>query len=102
MKILQRRGPGFLVRDALAGFLVGPDGGLDIHNSSVPMVAATSTRETGRQRFIAFDEAGIHPLGFPDHLYMAEALHDFFPNDLQLQFGKPDSDAAVNAEAERD
>src|ERR1700733_13940374 len=32
---------------------------------------------------------------------MVEALHDFLPDDLQLQLGQPDSDAAVNTEAER-
>src|SRR3954465_3905335 len=65
-------------------------------------VAAGSACDGDRQGFIAFDEAGIHPPRFPDYLDMVEALHDFFPDDLQLQFGKPDSDAAVNTEAERD
>src|SRR3954462_7712942 len=65
-------------------------------------VAAGSAGDADRQRFITFDEAGIHPLRLPDHLNMVEALHDFFPDDLQLQFGKPDSGAAVNTESERD
>src|SRR3954452_12482954 len=65
-------------------------------------VAAGSAGDADRQRFIAFDEAGIHPLRLFDQLNMVEALHDFFPDDLQLQLGKPDSDATVNAEAERD
>jgi len=42
------------------------------------------------------------PLRLSDHLNVVETLQDFFPDNLQLQFGKPDSDAAVNAEAERE
>src|ERR1039458_8470253 len=33
---------------------------------------------------------------------MVETLHDFLPNDLQLQLGQSDSDAAMNPEAEGD
>src|ERR1700761_4692799 len=46
-------------------------------------------------------ETRIHPLGRPDHLNMIEPLEDFFPDDLELQLGKADSDAAMDAEAER-
>src|SRR3954454_19647913 len=55
-----------------------------------------------RQGFVALDEAGIYPLRLADHLNIVEALEDFFPDNLQLQLGQPDPDAAVDAEAERD
>ena len=54
-----------------------------------------------RQGLVALDEAGIHPLRLADHLNVVEALEDFFPDDLQLQLGQPDADAAMDAEAER-
>src|SRR6202011_694509 len=50
---------------------------------------------------IALDEARIHPLGPAYHLNFVEPLQDLLPNDLELQLGEPDPDAAVDAEAER-
>src|ERR1700740_1948239 len=46
-------------------------------------------------------ETRIHPLGRPNHLDIVEALEDLFPDNLELQLGKADADAAVDAEAER-
>ena len=45
---------------------------------------------TGRERWLV------------QHFDMAEAFHDFLPEDLQLQFGQTVADAAVDTEAERD
>ena len=59
-----------------------------------------STRDPHRQGLVALDEARIHPLRLADHLNIVEPLQDFLPDDLQLQFGQPDPDAAVDAEAE--
>src|SRR5882724_2650019 len=61
-----------------------------------------SAGDTHRQGLVAFDKAGIHPLGLADHLNVAEALHDFLPNDLQLQLGQSDPDATMDTEAEGD
>src|ERR1700688_662 len=74
------------------------------YSSSVvqKLTFAASAGDTHRQGLIAFDKTRIHPLGLAHHLNILEALEDFFPNDLQLQFGQSQSDAAVNAEAEGD
>src|SRR5260370_33029473 len=61
-----------------------------------------SAEDAYRQRLIALYEARIHPLRLADHLNMVEALHDFFPDYLQLQLGQSDPDATMNAEAETD
>src|SRR3954469_6924413 len=55
-----------------------------------------------RQGLVALDEAGINPLRLFDHVDPVKALEDLFPDDFQLQFGKPHADATVDAEAERD
>jgi len=60
-----------------------------------------SRGNTHRQRFDAAHKTGIDPLRFADHLDAFEALEHFLPHDLQLQFGQPHADAAVDAEAER-
>src|SRR5258705_10654438 len=67
-----------------------------------PLLRSTrgSAGDAHRQGFVAFDKAGIHPLGFVDHLNIIEAFQDFLPDDLQLQLGQPDPDATMNAEAE--
>src|SRR5437868_14009484 len=54
-----------------------------------------------RQGLVTFDKTRIHPLGFIDHLNISESLENLFPDDLELQLGQPDSDAAMDAEAER-
>src|SRR5258705_5067037 len=59
-----------------------------------------SAGNADRQGLIAFHKARIHPLGLADHLNIGEPLHDFLPDDLQLQLGQSDSHATVNAEAE--
>src|SRR5947208_7582873 len=56
--------------------------------------------DPNRQGLVAFDKTRIHPLGFADHLNIIEPIEDLFPDDLELQLGEPDSDAAVDAEAE--
>jgi hypothetical protein len=43
----------------------------------------------------------IDPLRFAHHLDPVKTLQHFLPDDLELQFGEPHADAAVNAEAER-
>src|SRR6266487_2862794 len=53
-----------------------------------------------RQGLVAFDKTRIHPLGFADHFNILETLENFFPDDLELQLGQPDSNAAMDAEAE--
>src|ERR1044071_6329148 len=53
-----------------------------------------------RQGLVAFDKTRIHPLRFGDHLNILETPENFFPDNLELQFRQPDSDAAVDAEAE--
>jgi hypothetical protein len=53
-----------------------------------------------RQCLIAFDEARVDTLGLSDHLNSVEALQHFLPNDPKLEFGQPQADAAMNAEAE--
>jgi hypothetical protein len=50
-------------------------------------VMGWSADDARRQGLVTFDEAGIHPLGFADHLNVIEALQDFFPDYLQLQLG---------------
>src|ERR1700694_1103296 len=62
----------------------------------------SSAGDADRQGLIALHKTRIHPLGLGDHLNIVEALEDFFPDDLQLQLGQPQADAAVNTEAERD
>src|SRR3954470_2682269 len=57
-------------------------------------------RDPHRQRLISLDEARIDPLGLADHLDAVEALQHLFPDDLELELGKPHADAAVDAEAE--
>ena len=64
-------------------------------------VRAMSARNTDRQLFDAAHEAGIDPLRLADHLDAVETPQHFLPHDLQLQFGEPHADAAVNAKAER-
>src|SRR5690349_810894 len=54
------------------------------------------------QGLVALDKAGINPRRLLDHVDPVEPLEDLFPDDLQLQLGKPHADAAVDAEAERD
>src|SRR6266436_122307 len=67
-----------------------------------PLLRSTrgSAGDAHRQGFVAFDKAGIHPLGLIDHLNSVEAFQDFLPDDLQLQLGQPDPDATMYAEAE--
>src|SRR5947209_4245166 len=62
---------------------------------------ARSAGDPDWQGFIAFHKTRIHPLGLLDHLNVAEALEDFFPDDLELQLGKSQPDTAMYAEAER-
>src|SRR6516165_3058056 len=57
--------------------------------------------DANRQGLVALDEARIHPLRLADHLNSAEALEDFLPDNFQLQLGEPHTDAAVDAESER-
>ncbi|GCC45655.1 hypothetical protein chiPu_0029673, partial [Chiloscyllium punctatum] len=60
-----------------------------------------SARDPHRQVLDAADEAGIDPLRLADHLDAVETLQHLLPHDLELQFGEPHADAAVDAEAER-
>src|SRR5205814_10124211 len=64
-------------------------------------VVASSRWNTYRQGFDAAHEAGIHPLRFANHLDPIETFQHFLPHDLQLQFGEPHADTAMDAEAER-
>src|SRR5882757_11396740 len=54
-----------------------------------------------RQGFDASHEAGIHPLRLANHLDLVESLQHLLPYNLQLQFGEPHANAAMDAEAER-
>src|SRR3954454_21622302 len=47
MKLLQRRGIRLFARGALTLFPVWPDGGLDIHNSSIPNSGGGLSRRCG-------------------------------------------------------
>src|SRR3954470_16189072 len=60
-----------------------------------------SGRNAYRQRLDAAHKAGIDPLRLADDFDAVEPLQHFLPHDLQLQFGQPHADAAMNAEAER-
>jgi hypothetical protein len=53
-----------------------------------------------RQGLVALHKTRIHSFGFANHHNIIEALEDFFPDDLQLQFGQSDPDATMNTEAE--
>src|SRR3954454_9596553 len=64
------------------------------------VVRRRSAGNSDRQGLVPFDKARIHPLGLADHLYIVEPLQDFFPDNLQLQLGKSEPDATVNAEPE--
>src|ERR1700709_2705408 len=46
-------------------------------------------------------ELGVDATRFPNHLDLREARQDFLPQDLQLQFGQPVADTAMDAETER-
>src|SRR5262249_39005353 len=50
---------------------------------------------------VAADEAGIDALRLANDLDAVEPLQHLFPDDAQLQLGKPHADAAVDAETER-
>src|SRR5579871_2560526 len=58
-------------------------------------------RDPHRQMIVALDEARIRPHRLTDHLDLVEALENLFPDDLELQLGKPHADAAMDTEAER-
>src|SRR3984957_13181893 len=58
-------------------------------------------RNAHRQRGVSLDKAGIDPLRFADHLDRVKSFQHLLPDDLELQFGQPHADAAVDAEAER-
>src|SRR3954462_13798758 len=103
MKILQRRRVGLFTRGAQKLFLVGSDGCLDVHGRSSRV--GSSERLGGdadRQGLVTLHEAGIHPLRLADHLNIVVPLEDLFPDDLEWKLRKPDSDAAMDAETERD
>src|SRR6202022_3873823 len=64
-------------------------------------ISVYSRGNAHRQGFDASHEARIHPLRLPDHFDLVESFQHLLPYDLQLLFGKPHADAAVDAEAER-
>src|SRR3954453_15979432 len=104
MKVFQRRGISFFTRQALKFSLFGSDRCLDVHRRSIPISSseARSAGDPDRQGLIAFHKARIYPLRFLDHLNIAEALQDFFPDNLQLQLGQPQSYATMNTEPKGD
>src|SRR6516225_11717933 len=67
----------------------------------IPLGWRRSGGNAHRQMLDSLDEARIHSLGRPHHLNIVEALEDLFPDDLELQLGEADADAAVDAKAER-
>src|SRR5205085_5882576 len=69
--------------------------------SSALTVRFSLAGNTNRQRLDAPHEAGIDPFRRAYHLDPVEALEHLLPDDLQLQFGQPHADAAMDAEAER-
>src|SRR5215475_7806816 len=46
-------------------------------------------------------KAGIYPFRLANHLDPLKTLQDLFPDDFELQLGKPHADAAMDSEAER-
>ncbi len=46
-------------------------------------------------------EAGVNPFRLLHQFDKREALHDFFPQDCQLQLREPVADAAMDAEPKR-
>src|SRR3954452_24898487 len=68
----------------------------------VEIIFANLSRDPHRQGFETLHETRIDPLGFADHLDVVESLEDLFPDNLELDLAKPQADAAVDAEAERE
>jgi hypothetical protein len=101
MKILQWRGIGLFAREALQ---LGPAGlhcGLDVHRRLIPLcpLPAISAGYLHRQALVALDEARLHSSWLANRFDIDEPFKDFLPDDLQLQFGQPDPDAAMDTEA---
>src|SRR5690348_18472383 len=66
-----------------------------------PLRAKPSGRDSHRHRLIAFHEIGAHTPRLAQDLDEGVTLQDLFPHHAKLHFGKPLSDAAMNAETER-
>jgi hypothetical protein len=63
-------------------------------------IGHSSACDSNRQCLVALDKTRIDPLRFAGHLDLVEAFQHLFPDDPKLEFGQPQADAAMNAEAE--